>query len=55
MAQDTLSGGNNSYPGVTSPISLAEPKQADLELSDKLEEALRPHGVFESEAEMAHR
>nr|KAG5704241.1 hypothetical protein BaRGS_012529 [Batillaria attramentaria] len=37
------------------PISLAEPKPFDLELSDKLEEAMRPHGVFESEAELAHR
>lgn len=44
-----------SYPGVTGPISLAEPKAFDLELSDKLEEAMRPHGVFESEAELNHR
>ncbi|KAK7493384.1 hypothetical protein BaRGS_00015284 [Batillaria attramentaria] len=50
MAQDS-----SAYPGVTGPISLAEPKPFDLELSDKLEEAMRPHGVFESEAELAHR
>ncbi|XP_050405293.1 poly(A) polymerase type 3 isoform X1 [Patella vulgata] len=40
---------------ITSPISLADPKPLDLELSKKLEEALRPHGVFESEEELAHR
>ncbi|XP_062574404.1 poly(A) polymerase type 3-like isoform X2 [Saccostrea cucullata] len=44
-----------SYPGITSPISLEGPKPLDLKLSEKLEEAMRPHGVFESEAEMSHR
>ncbi|XP_046364762.2 poly(A) polymerase type 3-like [Haliotis rufescens] len=53
MAQG--SSGQNPYPGVTSPISLAEPKAFDLELSLKLEETLRPFGVFESEEELAHR
>ncbi|XP_067680172.1 poly(A) polymerase type 3-like [Haliotis asinina] len=53
MAQ--VSSGQNPYPGVTSPISLAEPKAFDLELSSKLEETLRPFGVFESEEELAHR
>ncbi|XP_022330702.2 poly(A) polymerase beta-like isoform X2 [Crassostrea virginica] len=44
-----------SYPGITSPISLEGPKPLDLKLSEKMEEAMRPHGVFESEAEMSHR
>ncbi|XP_048736454.1 poly(A) polymerase type 3-like isoform X4 [Ostrea edulis] len=44
-----------SYPGITSPISLDGPKPVDLKLSQKLEEAMGPHGVFESEAEMSHR
>ncbi|XP_061164398.1 poly(A) polymerase beta-like [Saccostrea echinata] len=44
-----------NYPGITSPISLEGPKPLDLKLSEKLEEAMRPHGVFESEAEMSHR
>ena len=50
MAQD-----GQKYPGVTSPISLAFPKPFDNELSEKLEETLRPHGVFESEEELNHR
>nr|XP_011421945.1 poly(A) polymerase beta isoform X2 [Crassostrea gigas] len=44
-----------NYPGITSPISLEGPKPVDLKLSEKLEEAMRPHGVFESEEEMSHR
>jgi hypothetical protein len=47
--------GPNNYPGVTSPISLAEPKPHDLQLTEKLQEAMMPHEVFESEAELAHR
>lgn len=43
------------YPGITSPISLEGPKQVDLKLSQKLEETMRPYGVFESEEELAHR
>ncbi|XP_041353057.1 poly(A) polymerase type 3-like isoform X1 [Gigantopelta aegis] len=50
MAQD-----GQKFPGVTSPISLAYPKPFDNELSEKLEETLRPHGVFESEEELNHR
>ena len=41
--------------GVTGPVSLTEPKPFDEELSEKLKEAMIPHGVFESEAELAHR
>lgn len=43
------------YPGITSPISLEGPKSSDQELSQKLELALRPFGVFETEEELAHR
>ncbi|RUS80340.1 hypothetical protein EGW08_011909 [Elysia chlorotica] len=43
------------YPGVTGPLSLTEPKPHDLELTDKLVEALKPHNVFESEGELNHR
>lgn len=48
---------NNSqkYPGITSPISLEGPKPVDLKLTTKLEETMRPFGVFESEEELAHR
>ncbi|CAL1531243.1 unnamed protein product [Lymnaea stagnalis] len=48
-------GQNKPYPGVTGPLSLTEPKQQDIELTEKLVEALKPHNVFESEAELNHR
>ena len=47
--------GPGHYPGVTGPISLADPKSHDIELTEKLHDALIPHDVFESEAELAHR
>ncbi|KAH9514227.1 hypothetical protein Btru_028430 [Bulinus truncatus] len=54
MAHDY--GGQNKHNlGVTGPLSVAEPKQQDLELTEKLVDALKPHNVFESEAELAHR
>lgn len=43
------------YPGITSPISLEGPKPVDVKLSKKLEETMRPFGVFESDEELAHR
>lgn len=43
------------YPGITSPISLAAPKPNDIELSRKVEEAMRPYGIFESDQELAKR
>ncbi|KAL4237602.1 hypothetical protein ACF0H5_002316 [Mactra antiquata] len=43
------------YPGITSPISLEGPKPVDLKLTKKLEETMRPFGVFESEDELNHR
>ena len=54
MAHD-YGGSKASYPGVTGPLSMTEPKPYDIELTDKLVEALRPHDVFESEAELNHR
>lgn len=41
--------------GITSPISLNEPREIDVTLSKKLEEAMTPHGVFESQIELAKR
>lgn len=41
--------------GITSPISLALPKEADLVLTQKLTEALKPFGVFEEELELQRR
>uniref|UniRef100_A0A8C4ZCH6 polynucleotide adenylyltransferase n=1 Tax=Gadus morhua TaxID=8049 RepID=A0A8C4ZCH6_GADMO len=38
--------------GITSPISLALPKEADLALTQKLTETLKPYGVFEEELEL---
>ncbi|KAJ3606121.1 hypothetical protein NHX12_025642 [Muraenolepis orangiensis] len=41
--------------GITSPISLALPKEADLALTQRLTEALNPYGVFEEELELQRR
>ncbi|KAJ8290273.1 hypothetical protein GJAV_G00010780 [Gymnothorax javanicus] len=41
--------------GITSPISLALPKEADLALARKLTDALKPYGVFEEELELQRR
>lgn len=41
--------------GITSPISLTQPKEADLILTQKLTEALKPYGVFEEELELQRR
>ncbi|XP_076873929.1 poly(A) polymerase alpha [Brachyhypopomus gauderio] len=41
--------------GITSPISLALPKEADLGLTQKLTDALKPFGVFEEELELQRR
>lgn len=46
---------SQKYPGITSPISLAEPKPFDYELSKKVEEAMRPYGTFESDQELSKR
>ncbi|KAM4633528.1 poly(A) polymerase beta-like isoform 1-T1 [Polymixia lowei] len=41
--------------GITSPISMAPPKEADLLLTQKLTETLNPYGVFEEELELQRR
>lgn len=41
--------------GMTSAISLATPKQEDLDRSADLEKALEPFNVFENEQELNHR
>lgn len=38
--------------GMTSPISLAPPKPIDIEKTKELHEALIPHNIFESDAEL---
>uniref|UniRef100_A0A8C8ESQ5 polynucleotide adenylyltransferase n=1 Tax=Oncorhynchus tshawytscha TaxID=74940 RepID=A0A8C8ESQ5_ONCTS len=38
--------------GITSPISLVQAKEADLVLTHRLTEALKPYGVFEEELEL---
>ncbi|KAM4771991.1 poly(A) polymerase gamma [Rhinophrynus dorsalis] len=41
--------------GITSPISLAGPKEDDHIYTQKLIEAMRPFGVFEDDNELGHR
>lgn len=41
--------------GISSPISLAAPKDTDCELTQKLIETLQPFGVFEEEEELQRR
>ncbi|XP_070261443.1 LOW QUALITY PROTEIN: poly(A) polymerase type 3-like [Myotis yumanensis] len=41
--------------GITSPISLAAPKETDCLLTQKLIETLKPYGVFEEEEELQCR
>ncbi|XP_068257626.1 poly(A) polymerase gamma [Nyctibius grandis] len=41
--------------GITSPISLAPPKDVDCIHTQKLVEAMKPFGVFEDEEELNHR
>lgn len=41
--------------GMTQPISTTGPEQKDLDQAKQLEEALRPHDVFETEEELNHR
>ncbi|XP_058234952.1 poly(A) polymerase alpha isoform X2 [Hemibagrus wyckioides] len=49
-AQETL-----KHYGITSPISLALPKESDLAQTQKLVQALKPFGVFEEELELQRR
>ncbi|KAL6254456.1 hypothetical protein P5V15_014506 [Pogonomyrmex californicus] len=41
--------------GMTSAISVAEPKPVDISRTNELKEALKPYNVFESEEELNHR
>lgn len=41
--------------GMTSAISLASPKDGDIEKTKELHEALKPFDVFETEAELNYR
>lgn len=41
--------------GITSPISLAPPKDIDYIHTQKLVEAMKPFGVFEDEEQQNHR
>lgn len=41
--------------GMTSAISVAEPKPLDITRTNELKEALKPYNVFESEEELNHR
>ncbi|XP_063774289.1 poly(A) polymerase gamma isoform X2 [Pseudophryne corroboree] len=41
--------------GITSPISLAGPKEIDHIYTQKLIESMRPFGVFEDDRELGHR
>ncbi|XP_076279083.1 poly(A) polymerase hiiragi isoform X2 [Lasioglossum baleicum] len=47
--------GNLRTLGMTSAISIAEPKPSDLSRTNELKEALKPYNVFESEEELNHR
>jgi len=58
MAQDNNNSPSNDtaqYPGVSAPISTAEPKEIDIVLTKKLEACLSSFDLFESEEEMIHR
>lgn len=46
---------NSRSLGMTSAISVAEPKPSDLARTNELREALKPYNVFESEEELNHR
>lgn len=43
------------YLGVTPPISTASPTTKEVEITDKLVEVLKSHGLFESEEESKKR
>lgn len=48
-------GSTAQHLGMTAPISLAQPDQADLDRTGALVKTLEPHGCFEGEQEMIHR
>ncbi|XP_057319290.1 poly(A) polymerase type 3 isoform X2 [Microplitis mediator] len=54
-ATTTTTSPNSRSLGMTSAISVAEPKPSDLARTNELREALKPYNVFESEEELNHR
>uniref|UniRef100_A0A4W3J9X6 Poly(A) polymerase n=1 Tax=Callorhinchus milii TaxID=7868 RepID=A0A4W3J9X6_CALMI len=54
-ARGSLQLPTQKHYGITSPISLALPRENDHVLTQKLIEALKPFGVFEEEEELQHR
>ena len=57
-----MEGGSSSGPtdksrtlGMTSAISLAEPKKEDISKTKELEAYLREAGMFETDEELTHR
>ena len=55
LTSANMTGGPTKNLGMTAPISVAGPEPKDLELTQSLEEALRPYDVFESDEELTHR
>ncbi|XP_061424531.1 poly(A) polymerase beta-like isoform X1 [Lethenteron reissneri] len=53
--QGSQSSQSGRQHGITSPISLAEPREADRVLTRHLMNTLLPFGVFEEEEELNHR
>lgn len=51
----TASAQNLRVLGMTSPVSVAEPKPSDIIRTNELRESLKPYNVFESEEELNHR
>ncbi|XP_065067733.1 poly(A) polymerase type 3-like [Rhopilema esculentum] len=54
ISASETSGTEKQY-GITSPISLAEPKAKDITLDKQLEEALKSFDIFETQEEIQHR
>lgn len=55
MSQAQLAQDTPKHYGITSPISMALPKESDLVQTQKLVQALKPFGVFEEELELQRR
>uniref|UniRef100_S4RDI5 polynucleotide adenylyltransferase n=1 Tax=Petromyzon marinus TaxID=7757 RepID=S4RDI5_PETMA len=55
IMQGSQSSQSGRQHGITSPISLAEPREADRVLTRHLMNTLLPFGVFEEEEELNHR
>ena len=54
-ANTQLDANKNKQYGITSPISLAEPKAHDLSLTSSLDQKLHEYGIFETQEEIQHR